>query len=161
MLTREETAKAISLYLYANVHYRDYTYCVSDEDYEKENNHELNYLRVLTPSTLTTSYSGSIVSRDVSKIKLLLTPLSAITDEHAVEVAKMYGGVRLKIDQDGFIQVIDENNMVPRWFIISTIPVELYMYLISKSYEVPLFFGIDHPCNGKTAIECGIAIIKQ
>lgn len=88
-LSNEEIARAIGMYIHSGVYYRDYTYCKTQQDIEKENKHDLNYLRVLTPVTLTTTYVGSIATRDVSKIKPILTPLSAITDEHAVEVAKM------------------------------------------------------------------------
>lgn len=35
---------------------------------------------------------------------------------------------------------------------------EAFQYLIKYGYAVPLYFGPDHPCNGKTAIELGIAI---
>lgn len=35
-----------------------------------------------------------------------------------------------------------------------------YQYLVSKCYAVPLFFGIGHWANRRTAIELGIAIDK-
>ena len=39
-------------------------------------------------------------------------------------------------------------------------PYEAYQYLIQQNYAVPLFFGLYHWANGKTAIELGIAISK-
>ena len=90
---------------------------------------------------------------------LLLTPLSAITDEHATEVGKMlcqYGNP-VNAHDDYYIksakaQLSDLFLFEMEW--------QLYQYLISKGYDVPLWFGVDHWANGKTSIELGIAIYK-
>jgi hypothetical protein len=34
----------------------------------------------------------------------------------------------------------------------------IYQYLIQQGYAVPLFYGVGHPMNGKTAIELGLAL---
>lgn len=136
------------------------------------------------------------LQRNIENCKLLITPLSAITDEHAVEVAKIicdrqYIDIEnlstswertIKNDSNIFRICFDAYQITrfphdkPRKHIIHIttwgtvnhyIENELgnctkahyvFQYLISKGYAVPLFFGIDHWANGKTAIELGIAI---
>jgi hypothetical protein len=93
---------------------------------------------------------------------LLLTPLSKITDEHAIEVAKMYYSTEVNCTaKDGrhiinkyFIKGINSS------FITYVECFFFFQYLIQQGYAVPLYFGINHPCNGKDAIELGIAIDK-
>lgn len=75
---------------------------------------------------------------DFGKVKLLLTPLSAITDEHDKERTALFNSY----DDSGIAYPF------------------MYQYLISKGYAVPLFFGINHWANGKTAIQLQIAIDK-
>ncbi len=71
--------------------------------------------------------------------KLLLTPLSAITDEHAGKLEKL--------------EDTDYSEFMNR-----SIESDRFQQLIIWGYAVPLFFGIDHWANSKTAIELGIAI---
>lgn len=84
--------------------------------------------------------------------KLLLTPLEKISDEDAIQVAKIntsnsdYWTV-----EDGRDTVIND---------IAFVNYEIYQFLISRSYAVPIWLGIDHPANGKDAITLGIAIDK-
>lgn len=83
-------------------------------------------------------------------LKLLLTPLELISDEDAIEVAKMCmlpDATKFHTPEYGRTFLDDFN-----W--------ETYQYLISKGYAVPLFFVPSHWANGKTAIELGIAIKK-
>lgn len=54
---------------------------------------------------------------------------------------------------DGFSYSSWENNF-------GTMDADLFQYLISKGYAVPLWFGINHWANSKNAIELGIAISK-
>lgn len=94
---------------------------------------------------------------------LLLTPLSSITDEDAIEVANkiagIEGSVHYSLQQRGRELV---NDLYKRYNNITHfIVIEIHQYLISKCYDVPLFFGIGHPCNGMTAIQLGIAIDKN
>lgn len=105
--------------------------------------------------------------------RLLLTPLSAITDEHAIEVAKMceydieklklYYGIKpfFKVRSGNlyvtFIPEKERNNEELDWIYIST---QAYLFLITEGYAVPLFLGINHWANGKTAIKLKIAIDK-
>lgn len=96
----------------------------------------------------------------VEFVKLILKPLSAISDADAIDIAKMYGGVRCHID-DGFIQVIDKDNYVPKYLLFSVdFPNQFSQFLIQRGYAVPLFIEPGHPDNGKTAIELGLAIAK-
>ena len=115
-------------------------------------------------------------------IKMLLTPLSSITDEHAIEIAfknntlpenwqifKVYSQAPetwcavkyrrnyvendLKLNEDGY-------EYKETYITFYQLYDWQFQYLIQKGYAVPLFFGAGHWANGKTAIELGIAIDK-
>jgi hypothetical protein len=109
--------------------------------------------------------------------KLLLTPLSAITDEDAVEVIRLAG----MPESAEVLKVLKAQDYVEvefRWknkdkrlnnkdgYSYSAIAAGIRSdniwtireYLIQKGYAVPLFIEPNHPLNGKTAIELGIAI---
>lgn len=90
--------------------------------------------------------------------KLLLTPLSAITDEDAIEVAKIYYGDDYKKKGVG-IDLIDHFRSGYQGDIIRVNLIQ--QYLIQKGYAVPLFIEVGHPDNGKTAIELGLAISSE
>lgn len=123
----------------------------------------------------------------VSEIKLLLTPLSSITDEDAIKVAELIRNCKYtektKVITDGNQTsvysseiVLNDKSVGFRYrttiyddcFIrieagkpTSIMNYEAYQYLISKCYALPLFFAPDHWANGYTAIELGIAIDKS
>jgi hypothetical protein len=104
----------------------------------------------------------------ISNVNLLLTPLSKITDDHAIEVAKIESKDFMERDilkgkylyhkssggctwhNNNYIHTLHYNRLTARQF----------QYLIQQSYAVPLFFGLNHPCNSNDAIELGIAIDK-
>lgn len=95
-------------------------------------------------------------------LKLLLTPLSDITDEHAIEVGKIIG-YRFDKSRPGVYQRAVEDSRKIATNVYSLVRgsesiISIYLYLISKGYAVPLWFGIDHWANGMTAIELKIAI---
>ena len=123
--------------------------------------------------------------------KLVLTPLSAITDEHAIEVAELVNDEKYRNGETFKVVKEDERISVHSSKIEHTkayklegyryetriytdcyitpikaysetrqMPYEAYQYLIQQNYAVPLFFGLYHWANGKTAIELGIAISK-
>lgn len=89
--------------------------------------------------------------------RLALTPLSAISDEHAIEVGK------LNISGDGF-NYLAIGKSITHWLEKygknRDVSFEIYQQLIQWGYAVPLFIESGHPDNGKTAIELGIAIAK-
>jgi hypothetical protein len=106
---------------------------------------------------------------------LLLTPLSKITDEHAIEVAQLVPfssnspnlktyktdyeycmHIKLTPDSIGFRYREYKISLEKLCLENSTV----FQYLVQQSYAVPLFFGINHPCNGKDAITLGVAIDK-
>ncbi len=139
-LTNEEIAKVFAMYLGAEVVYTRGNY--SDRFYY----------------TLVDMFNNSICSANSERssfqnCQLLLTILSGITDEHAIEVGKIWN-----------ISTVTNHDIsdIKEYFIEYGIPqnIELYQYLISKGYAVPLWFGIDHWANGKTAIELNIAVEK-
>jgi hypothetical protein len=104
---------------------------------------------------------------DLRNCKLLLTPLSEITDEDAIEVAKILYPKSPITDsgmkgsgKTAIMWLFHYKDSLTRSVNYGLSILEVYQYLIQKGYAVPLFFGIDHPANGKTAIELGIAIDK-
>ncbi len=82
--------------------------------------------------------------------KIILTPLSEISDEHAKEVAI------LEEPRSMHYHTIERGRYLLKGF--SSIGWPCYNYLISKGYAVPLWLGINHVSNGKTAIELDIAL---
>lgn len=139
------------------------------------------------------------------EMKLLLTPLSSISDEHAIEIAQLcwlgglgrntdfkvikrddfavwvegycrlgikrymcfnkYGGITTQstfpADEKEPLSTLDHNIGSIQSSARDGAPYQMiFQYLKSKGYDVPLWFGIDHPCNGMTAIQLNIAIDK-
>jgi hypothetical protein len=105
--------------------------------------------------------------------KLLLTPLCKITDEDAIEVAKINGMVNAKVvrkvlyivlTDDSHCIYIHYNGRLQYSKNGQLMGLEYYdfimQFLIQRGYAVPLFIAPNHPDNGKTAIELGIAIDK-
>ena len=94
------------------------------------------------------------------EVILSLIPLSKINGNDAIEVAKISGyegkknmvqiGKEVVQDLLGNLQEYRSKNQ----FAIT-------QYLLSKYYAIPLFFGIEHWANGKTAIELKIAVEKN
>jgi hypothetical protein len=110
-----------------------------------------------------------------------LTPLSAISDEDAIELAfkgglakgyeifkvyskapdtwvcvktrRKYFDDELKFNEDGY-------KYEEVYVTFYDLKAWQFQYLIQKGYAVPLFIEPNHPLNGKTAIELGLAIDK-
>lgn len=114
-----------------------------------------------TPELMNNRLSGK--GAKYSEVKLILTPLTKITDEHAIELAKM------KCGRKEIIHFYSKRELIElakeEWIESSTVNLygqpNQFQYLIQQGYAVPLFFGVNHWANGKTAIELGIAIEKQ
>lgn len=88
---------------------------------------------------------------------LLLTSLSEISDEDArVLVSLVYPDAK----HDDAHNLLLGRSLVTRLIngYIGNREAIVFQYLISKGYAGPLFFAPNHPCNGKTAIELGLAI---
>jgi hypothetical protein len=141
---------------------------------------EWSKYRKITPTGLQLIVNGNM------KWDLLLCPLSAITDEHAIKAVEL--AKDMKYNKNETFQVIKEDSRVDVYSskVIHASGIDMgyryksciysdcyfrpddgksakqmnyeaYQYLISVGYAVPLWFGIDHWANGKTAIELGIA----
>lgn len=116
----------------------------------------------------------------VSRFMLRLKPFSRIDDEEAIELAKVllpgYAEYEIHDRLEGnnpmiLIAVYDtdrQNEITLRiflrgapWFDASSYLVHTvhlaFGYLASRGFAVPVFFSADHPNNGKTALELGIA----
>lgn len=90
---------------------------------------------------------------------LLLKPLSSITEEDAIVVSNM----------KGFNQRNGKGEDIRAWngrvHVLNNelrfgLEIDVYMYLVSRGYSVPLFFSPGHWANGRDAITLGIAIDK-
>lgn len=97
----------------------------------------------------------------VGQPKLLLYPLINITDEHAIEVGKIWGYLVDKTNPLIMEKCHRIANDYSKIVMNATIAIEINEYLKSKGYAVKLWFGIDHWANGKTAIDLKIAIDKS
>lgn len=100
-------------------------------------------------------------------VRLRLRTIDQITDAEAIEVAKIIGwneedAGKFPIPPDSDISIMGRTfcERLSDLKLDRKISHVLYVhqYLISIGIAVPLWFGIDHPLNGKTAIEAGIAI---
>jgi hypothetical protein len=101
----------------------------------------------------------------LSNARLLLTPLSKISDEDAIEVAKTTGSFTIT-DTGKPIPIrylVNEGKMQIQRFTTTQkylFRYDVYRYLVDKGYAVPLYFAPNHWANGKTALELGIAVEK-
>jgi len=112
----------------------------------------------------------------ISDIRILLKPLSAITDEDAIEVAKIatwdkrtmqcsaWIGRAIAVHNYTTITPWDdsEHDTADHRKIVTElngyVGALVLQFLIQRGYAVPLFYGVGHPFNGKNAIEVGLAI---
>ncbi len=102
----------------------------------------------------------------ISDCKLLLTPLAKISDEHARALSEccfpdgnqhdyLHGAPTGK----AIVATIKSGRQTNTFYPMARM-YDCFQYLIQQGYAVPLFFGLNHWANGKTAIELGIAIDK-
>jgi hypothetical protein len=98
---------------------------------------------------------------EINYCKLLIKPLSKITDPHYVKLCKIYYPNLDNTVEDGreLISILYETKSAFERNDCFDI-IYIYQYLIQQGYAVPLFFGINHWANGKTAIELEIAVDK-
>jgi len=152
-LTNEEISRVFGMYLDCEI-FKFYTKLIA------VNTEDIEYV-ILEDE----GFNSRILSFTNTSPKLLLTPLSSISDEHAIEVAKVFGGIDHLSDESKIAQVKElictnqlytkQTNITgSRWGYV-------FQHLIKKGYAVPLWFDIDHWANGMTAIEMEIAFDKN
>ena len=177
-LTNEEVAKVLTIY-WGNPCQRIVSSSGLPSGDDDVINMNVDVFKQVTSGTITTwTY------------KLLLTPLSKISDEEVLELCKLYspeiyGDYRYKkwyIEQDGTKSDTCNTVDVKRqsdtyYFQLDKIDGEMRLYdeemidsasvnhyyhqwYFMNGFAIPLFFGIDHWANGKTAIQLGIALDK-
>lgn len=90
--------------------------------------------------------------------KLILRPLSKITMEDARALSACYWIPEHANEEDGveIIEDITSGDFMNDYSLNQA--WEMYTFLISKGYAVPLFFSQDDDKYGKTAIELGLAV---
>lgn len=118
-----------------------------------------------TGSSICENNKGEIYSFDLHKIKLLLTPLEKITEEDAVNMCQIFDIERA--DQGSLEDVLSWVKALfeePAGYYLDGYMgsqlLTFVSYLKLKCYDLPQYFGKDHPDNGKTLIQMGIAIDK-
>ena len=89
--------------------------------------------------------------------KLILKPLSEITYEHAIEVAKIYGVIR---SLDGDITERSHKEKIKTAVLYVTLKygggrADAYQYLTSQGYDLPHYL-----LNGQTLQQAGMAVYK-
>lgn len=140
-LTNDEIFKVVAMYWGCE--------CSVPKIHSKNNKREISE----TDRWIQTSWLNTDTEVD---IHLLLTPLAKITDEHAIKVAKING---VRTDNP----LLVGKSMI-HWLAEKgtnrDVNFEVYQQLILWGYAIPLWFGIDHWANGKTAIELEVAIDK-
>lgn len=140
-LTNEQKQKIVGNYLGG-----EYVYIVNGKIYGTPNK--------IKPITLENTGIGV-------HIKILATPLSAMKLEHAVYIMKLRGdgcgSPQLEIG-DGYFKVYNEGGSTSIDF--NNLSYMEASYLIKEGYDLPQYIDIDHPDNGNTAIELGLAIDK-
>lgn len=115
----------------------------------------LNYIDLRDNSVSISTEEGYYLC-DPKGCRIYLTPVTAISDEHIVELAKISGW-----DIEEVIRMPNSYKKVTQSYLRSeSLHYRGYLFLVYHGYAVPLFFDVSHPDNGKTAIELGIAIDK-
>lgn len=107
---------------------------------------------------------GRYDQENYDNIKLLLTPLSKISDEDAIEVANILK--QRGVNKEEETSVIEEKEDLINALIgqtdyeINDVPtpliLQIYQYLQSRGYDLPSFY-----LNGKTLFEAGLCIYKD
>ena len=143
-LTNEEIARVFGMYLGQQVQY-----AATLGDKTQIDIGTLIGLNVQEEFLYVKHQFNNLFSEATFDDKLLLRSLSAITDEHKLSLFAM-GYTECRGER---MQILP----VEEW---TTMYWEQREQLIIWGYAVPLFFGVDHWANGKTAIELGIGIDK-
>lgn len=115
-------------------------------------------LEGVSVKTADVNYEGGIMYQPIDNVKLLLTPLSKISDEDAIELAKIHGYNHIEES----IQIVREGlkNIDSLEAVTNALLFESYKFLLSSGYDFPQYIEPNHPDNGKTLIELGLAIDK-
>jgi len=98
--------------------------------------------------------------------KLLLSRLEDITDEDADYIHRILGITENEAGYNTSVADVKKGIIENGLFALHLFDfyggiTEVFQWLLKKGYAVPLFFGLAHWANGKTAIELGIAIDKN
>lgn len=91
---------------------------------------------------------------DERYVQVYLKPLSEISDEHFQLIQPLIEDVHKSFDQTLITLNILKNWKHKDYFL----PHSIALQLINLGYDVPVFIDIDHPANGKTMMELGLAL---
>lgn len=92
---------------------------------------------------------------DFSAFKLILKPLSEITDKEILQVAKL-NGYRVDGSYKNYTIEITKGALLGKRPDVKIVNVECWQYLTSRGYDLPYFL-----LGGKTLKQSGIAIYEQ
>ena len=95
---------------------------------------------------------GSDGDEKINNCKLILKPISKITDEDAIECAKINTSIKNWTDEDWK----DEAKYIKEAILQSKLSVLQMQYLILKGYDLPNYL-----LGGKTLHESGLAIYEN
>ncbi len=109
---------------------------------------------MLTPSEVNENYKNNFKEGN-EDVKLILKPLSGITDDDAFEVANLLNFKHRNIENGkAFVkELIARDSSVIHFHPLFI--MDVYQYLISKGYDLPNYL-----LGGKTLQEAGLAIYE-
>ena len=108
-------------------------------------------------NTITTGVSANNIWKyyKISACVLVLKPLSAMTDEDAIEIAKIYLHNDNDVDDLGFLECGKNIAYDLLTGIFQGNTIWMFQFLQSKGYDLPQYL-----LNGKTLQEAGLAIYE-
>ncbi len=156
-ITNEEKAKIFALYLGCR------TKCIGGHFNPNMNSKNGNGKLIMSAAIIADCEELTFQFGD---FQLLLKGLQDITDEDAAELSEaffpdgnIYDYLHGAPTGRAIVASIKNNRQTNTFYPHARI-YDGFSFLISKGYAVPLFFGVGHPANGKTAVELGLAIIQ-
>lgn len=167
-ITNQIKAKVFALYFGQQL--------LSKNDFKGEFYRISTYKNHEEPAHVELAMPTAIINYEINDCKLILKPLSSITDEDAIEVGKILfgkeyseGTVYRHKDYEVWVKVLKPNTTINQnvyigfkgglsngngWGLQNML--QAYQYLQSKGYDMPQFL-----LEGKTLQEAGLAIYEK
>lgn len=152
-LTNEEIARVFAMYFNSDIQLHE----IGESAF-------ISRIESINRNNILAKEYNFILKWSFQEVKLLLTPLSKITDEHAIELSVCcfpdgndYDYLHGAATGKAIVTTIKSGRQTNTFYPMARM-YDCFQYLMQQGYAVPLFFGLNHWANGKTAIELGIAI---
>ena len=99
---------------------------------------------------------------------LILTPLNKVSDDHLYTIGafcfklKYDDSIKIGRDYIGYLFLnrrlsLKESSKIQQFS--TEHHIQIFQFLISTGYAVPLWFGVTHWANNKTALDLGLGIL--